>query len=498
MQVMQRSGYLILLCLAGCNAAPEPDLRDNLRVGVALEPPNLDPTAGAAAATDEIVYANLFEGLTRIDASGAVQPALARSWTVSPDGRRYIFSLRKSVRFHDGTMFDAQDVKYTLDRARAAGSTNAQPALFAPIAHTSVLAPDRVQVDLKAPLLDFPRNLAWGDAVIVAPESAATNAQKPIGTGPFRFVEWRSGESVRLARFESYWGKAAPLKNIEFKFIADSAAAFGAIMAGDVDGFANFLSPELAPQLARDPRFRLSVGTTQGETVMAMNQTRAPFNNPLVRQAVAVAIDRQAILKGGMFGYGQAISSFYPADGPAFVDLARHSSYNPTLAKVLLEKAGYRNGFKVKLALPPVTYARRSGEIIAAQLADVGITVELVPIEWAQWLAQILVGRDYDMTIVSHTEPDDTDFFARPDNYFGYKNAAFNQSIEVMRRARSEVEKNRALQQAQTLLAQDHAAVFLYQLPQLGVWRKNIVGTWDNAPIQANDFTAAEKLPLHD
>jgi peptide/nickel transport system substrate-binding protein len=492
---MQVRAFLILACLAACEAAPPPGDSQTLRVAVALEPPNLDPTAGAAAATDEIVYANVFEGLTRIDAHGKVLPALAKSWSVSPDGRSYVFELQRGVTFHDGTLFDAQDVKFTLDRARSTGSTNAQPALFAPIAHTTALSPTRIRIDLASPQLDFPRNLAWGDAVIVAPETAAGNAQKPIGTGPFRFDEWRSGESVRLTRYAGYWGQAAKLNQIEFKFIADSAAAFGAIMAGDVDGFPNFPSPELLPQVERDARFRVTTGTTQGETIMAMNAARAPFDNILVRRAIALAINRDDIIKGAMFSSARPISSFYPPDGPAHINLDSFSGHDPQLARRLLAQAGYAKGFKAKLSLPPVTYARRSGEIIAAQLAGVGITVELVPIEWAQWLAQVLVGRDYDLTIVSHTEPDDIDFFARSENYFGYKNPAFTQAIEDMRSARSNTDKNAALVNAQRLLAQDYAAIYLFQLPQLGVWRKNVVGPWVNAPIQANDFTSTKKQP---
>lgn len=104
--------------------------RTDLTLGIRLEPPHLDPTAGAAAAIDEITYANIFEGLTRIDAQGAVLPWLAKSWEISEDGKTYTFSLRDGVRFHDGTTFDAQDAKFSLDRARGADSTNAQKPLF--------------------------------------------------------------------------------------------------------------------------------------------------------------------------------------------------------------------------------------------------------------------------------------------------------------------------------------------------------------------------------
>ncbi|MGO4451067.1 ABC transporter substrate-binding protein, partial [Phyllobacterium sp. TAF24] len=107
--------------------------KTDLVLGIVLEPPHLDPTAGAATAIGEVVYANVFEGLTRIDSKGAVLPALAESWTVSEDGKVYTFKLHKDVKFHDGTAFDAQDVKFSLDRARDEKSTNPQKPLFASI-----------------------------------------------------------------------------------------------------------------------------------------------------------------------------------------------------------------------------------------------------------------------------------------------------------------------------------------------------------------------------
>src|SRR5690606_12489940 len=128
--------------------------------------------AGAAAAIDEVVYANVFEGLTRFDSSGAVQPALAESWDISEDGLTYTFHLHDGVTFHDGSAMDAEDVKFSLDRARAEDSTNAQKALFAGIASVEVTDPQTVVVTLDQPNGSFLFNMAWGDAVIVAPETA--------------------------------------------------------------------------------------------------------------------------------------------------------------------------------------------------------------------------------------------------------------------------------------------------------------------------------------
>ncbi|MBE9554304.1 MAG: ABC transporter substrate-binding protein, partial [Proteobacteria bacterium] len=149
--------------------------RDSLVLGMPLEPPHLDPTAGAAAAIDEVVYANLFEGLTRIDENGAVQKGLAESWTISDDGLTYTFKLRAGVKFHDGGDMDSADVKFSLDRARAEDSTNAQKALFEAIAAVETPGAQTVIVKLSRPEGLFLWNMGWGDAVVVAPESADTN-----------------------------------------------------------------------------------------------------------------------------------------------------------------------------------------------------------------------------------------------------------------------------------------------------------------------------------
>jgi peptide/nickel transport system substrate-binding protein len=463
--------------------------QDTITLGLVLEPPNLDPTAGAAAAIDEVVYANVFEGLTRFGPDGSVRPALATSWDVSEDGKTYTFHLHTGVLFHDGTAFDAEDVKFSLDRARAEDSANAQKALFAGIDSVDVMDPATVKVTLKDADGNFPFSMAWGDAVIVAPESVADAATKPVGTGPFKFTEWVQGDHVTLDRNDSYWGEKVALAKATFRFISDPTAAFAAMMAGDVDTFPNFPAPETLSQFAADPRFKVIVGSTEGETILAMNNKQPPLDNLKVREAIAHAINRQEIIDGAMFGYGTPIGTHFAPHNPDYEDLTALSAHDPEKAKALLAEAGVSD-LKLRLALPPPTYARRGGEIIAAQLAAVGIETEITNVEWAQWLEQVFKGKDFDLTVVSHTEPADINIYARPDYYFQYGKPEFVALMDKLTKTTDATGRSVLLKEAQEMIATDYVNAYLFQLAKTGVANAKIEGLWENSPTQANDLTA--------
>jgi len=463
--------------------------KTNLNMGMVLEPPHLDPTAGAAAAIDEVVYANVFEGLTRIDQTGAVKPALARSWAVSDDGLTYTFKLRGGVKFHDGTDMDSADVVFSLNRAMAEDSTNAQKALFAPISAVSAPDTSTVVLTLKQPTGNMLFNLGWGDAVIVAPESAATNKANPIGTGPFSFKSWTKGARVDLVAFEDYWGSKPALKSVTFKFISDPAAAFAAVMAGDVDAFANFPAAENMKQFEADPRLSVVIGSTEGETVLATNNKKPPFDDIRVRRAIAHALDRQAIVDGAMFGYGTVIGTHFAPHHPAYVDLTGLYPYDLDKARALLAQAGFPQGFKATIKLPPPTYARRGGEIIASQLRKIGIELEIIPVEWAQWLEQVFRNKDYDLTIVSHTEPQDINIYGRDDYYFQYDKPEFKAIMKKLAATSEEAGRYALLGEAQRMIAEDAVNGYLFQLAKHGVWNAKLNGLWENSPVQANDVT---------
>ena len=464
--------------------------KTDVTIGVQLEPPHLDPTSAAAGAIDSVVYSNVFEGLTRFGPDGSVNPGLAESWDISDDGKTYTFKLRAGVKFHDGTDLDATDVVFSLDRARAEDSTNAQKALFEGIESVEAVDATTVKVTLKNPQGNFLFNMAWGDAVIVAPESIDNIKTNPIGTGAFTFTDWKQGDSITITKNPDYWGTPAVLEEATFKFISEPTAAFGAMMAGDVDAFYSYPAPENLVQFEADPRFKVLSGNTEGETILAINNKMEPFNDVRVRKAVSMAIDRQAIIDGAMFGYGTPIGSHFAPHNPDYVDLTGNAPFDPAAAKALLAEAGYPDGFETTLKLPPPSYARRGGEIIAAQLREIGIETEISNLEWAQWLEQAFRGYDFGLTIVSHTEPMDIGIYARPEYYFQYDNPDFQSLISDLGVENDPVKRSDILQQAQTIISEDYVNGYLFQLALTSVIDAKLNGIWENAPTQAIDLTA--------
>ena len=349
---------------------------------------------------------------------------------------------------------------------------------------------ETVAVKLSQPNGALLFNLAWGDAIVLSPDSFDKGKTEPVGTGPFRFSKWVQGDRIEIVRNDDYWGEAAKLDKATFKFISEPTAAFASLMAGDVDAFPVFPAPENLPQFEADPRFNVVVGSTEGETILSTNHKQPPLDNILVRQAIAHAIDRQSIIDGAMFGYGTPIGTHFAPHHPAYVDLVGNSTHDPDKARELLKEAGFENGFSTTLKLPPPSYARRGGEIIAAQLRAVGIETEIRNLEWAQWLEQVFRGKDYGLTIVSHTEPMDIGIYAKPDYYFQYDNPELQQLISDLASVTDPGKRSEMLQQAQKVIAEDYVNGYLFQLAKTGVANAGIVGLWENAPTQANDLTS--------
>ncbi|HEU4518019.1 MAG TPA: ABC transporter substrate-binding protein, partial [Microvirga sp.] len=329
---------------------------------------------------------------------------------------------------------------------------------------------------------------------IVSPRTADGNRASPVGTGPFRFKSWTRGDRVELVRNEEYWNrdKTPRLATLTFRFINDPQAQVAALRAGDVDAFPNLGAPELFADLRKDPRFTAVAGNTEGEVVAGMNAGRKPFSDPRVRRALMHAVDRKALVEGAYSGFGQPIGSHFSPNHPAFVDLTGVVPYDPARAKALLAEAGYGSGLSISIKSPQMAYASRSAELLAAMLAEVGVELRIVPTEFpAKWIEEVFRGKDYDMTIVAHAEPLDIDIYARDGYYFNYQNPRLKTLLTQAAKTTDEKARFALYGDAQRLLAEEVPALFLFQLPKLGVWNAKLKGMWESTPIPSNDVTEA-------
>ncbi|PDT17022.1 ABC transporter substrate-binding protein [Rhizobium sp. J15] len=469
--------------------APAEAAKTTLNLGMSVEPTGLDPTIAAPVAIGQVTWQNVFEGLVRIDQAGKVQPQLAKSWEISPDGLTYTFKLQSGVRFHDGEAFDAASAKFSLDRARGPDSVNPQKRFFASIASIDTPDAETLVLHLSAPTGSLLYWLGWPASVMVGPKTAAEDKVTPIGTGPFKFAGWAKGDKVELERNADYWNKdaAAKLDRVTFRFIADPQAQAAALKAGDLDAFPEFAAPELMSSFDGDTRLVTRIGNTELKVVAGMNNAKKPFDDKRVRQALMMAIDRKTVIDGAWSGLGTPIGSHYTPNDPGYQDMTGVLPYNVEKAKAMLAEAGYPNGFTFTIKTPQMAYAPRSAEVMQAMLAEIGVTMNIEPTEFpAKWVQDIMKDRNFDMTIVAHAEPLDIDIYARDPYYFNYKNPDFNALMKKVQETTDPAAQNAIYGQAQKILAEDVPALYLFVMPKLGVWDRKLKGLWENEPIPSN------------
>ncbi|GKQ54251.1 ABC transporter substrate-binding protein [Bradyrhizobium sp. Ce-3] len=485
----------VIATAAALAAAPLPSLaqgkKDSVVMGMTLEPPGLDPTNAAAAAIAEVTLYNIYETLTKINEDGSVSPLLAESWQASADLKTYTFKLRKGVKFHNGEPFDSSAVKFSYERAAAPTSTNKDKSLYQ--AFTSVTAPDAetVVVALKYSEPNLPFLLGQASGSIVEPKSAPTDATQPVGTGPYTLGSWAKGSSITLMKWPEYRNAAAvKLAKVTIRFISDPAAQVASLLSGDVDAFPRVAAARSLAQFKADPRFNVLIGGSRTKTIVGINERKKPLDDVRVRRAILAAIDRRAMIDGAVDGFGTPIGSFYTPGSLGYVDTTGINPYDPELARKLLAEAGVKTPLELSLKLPPPSYARQGGEILAAQLAKVGIVAKIENVEWAQWLSQVFTGpHNYDLTIVAHVEPFDLVKLTEPDYYLGYKSEAFNALYQQIMATPDEAGRARLLGDAQRMLATDAVAGFLFQPQLITIASKKLKGVWKDVPQFENDFS---------
>ncbi|NLJ86448.1 MAG: ABC transporter substrate-binding protein [Firmicutes bacterium] len=482
--------FVMLTWLGLPVAAAGPKSGGHLVVAVPIDPDTFDPHKAVAAATREIDY-NIYQGLVSFDTEGRIVPCLAESWETSDDGTVYTFTLRPNVFFHNGRSLSTEDVLFSLERVRddATGYPMMWPKQIEEIV---TLDDSSIRVQLKAPYAPFLSELV--DAAIIPKEAVAQLATKPVGTGPFRLVEWVMGQHVKLARFDDYWEQGLPyVDTVTFRIIPDPATAILNLKAGAVHVIPR-LSPDVAWQVEQAPDLKLLKGPMNTVQLMAYNLDREPFSDKRVRQAINYAIDKDLLIEGAAWGYGTKIgSNMSPVVDLYYADLADYYPYDTAKARELLAAAGYGQGVSVTLSLPAEYDLHvKSGEMVAAMLGEVGIEVNIELVEWGTWLDRIYTKRDYDMTIVGFTGKLDphtalnryTSDYGR--NFSNFRHEEYDKLILEGLQATDIARRQAIYSRCQEILAEEAVAVYIMDPNDLVAMRSDVAG-WRYYPKYVDD-----------
>ena len=385
------ASLLVSLCACGGDTAGN----TSVTVGIAQELDSLDPHKAVAAGSSEVLF-NVFEGLMKPSPDGEVVPALASDYKVSDDGLTYTFTLREGVTFHNGEPVTAEDVLYSLERC--AGSENdGTPLISAFSAVSAMEAPDEshVTVTLSEPSLEFIYSMT---AAIIPEGSGDSMAQTPIGTGPFQFVSYTPLESLVVKKYDGYWGEAAHLDQVTFRIFQSGDTMVMSLKSGGID-MAVHVPNTQAGELTD---FTIEADTMKLVQALYLNNTVKPFDDVRVRQALCYAVNVQDIIDLVCDGHGVATgSSMYPAFTRYFMpELAEAYPTDVEQAKQLLSDAGYPDGFEMDITVPS-NYPQhvQTAEVIADQLKAVGVTANIVPVDWDTWVTDVYRGRQFQSTV---------------------------------------------------------------------------------------------------
>jgi ABC-type transport system substrate-binding protein len=404
---------------SGTTAAGQPKSGGVLVFGRSGDAVGLDP--GREDDGESFYIAdNVYETLVEFaPGSTSIIPGLAEKWDATADGLSYTFTLRKGVKFHDGTDFNADAVVYSLSRqfkkdhpAFNNGPWKYWGGMDMDNIIKDVVAVDKntVKITLKKPEAPFVSNLAMNFSAIVSPTAAAKFgkdfASNPVGTGPFKFVSWTKDDNIVLERFDGYWGKKAYLDRVIFKVIPDATARYLALKKGEVD-LIDFPAAADIPAMKADANLKIVSQAGMNIGYLSLNTSKKPFDNKLVRQAVNYAINKQEIIDAVYGSLGMPATNPIPPDMWSYNKDVKDYPYDPEKAKKLLADAGLASGFSTTLWAMPVSRpynpnARKVAEIMQAQLAKVGIKAEIVSYEWGTYLDKLDNG-EHDMALIGWT-----------------------------------------------------------------------------------------------
>lgn len=461
----------------------------DVTLGLQLEPPTLDLTSSPAAAIPQVLLYNVYETLVKLEADGSITGLLAETWDVSDDGLEWTFHLQEGVSFHNGEPFTADDVVFSINNVLTKDPAHPFATTLDPVAGVEKIDDLTVKVTLSRFSANFLFYMTQGQGVILEESAIGAIENSPVGTGPFMFDAWRPGDSIVIVENPDYWGEEALVESITYRYINEPTALNDALLSGDIDIIVGVSAPELLGVFEADDRFHVLTGQTNGEVTMSLNLYKEPLDDLLVRQAITHAIDKQAVVDLAYFGYGELIGTGASPLDPYYIDLNDVYPYDPDRAVELLEEAGYTDDRPLRMVLPPTSYAQRGGEIVAAQLAEVGITVEIENVEWGVWLEDVFTNGDYDISIVAHVEPRDLGQYGNPDYYWAYDNPDVAALLAEADATPDDEARYALLAQVQEQITADAANVWLFLLPSLSVTKDGITGYNPNQPGLGLDLT---------
>ncbi|MDO4909294.1 MAG: ABC transporter substrate-binding protein [Corynebacterium sp.] len=451
-------------------------------LGLSTAPSSLDFTRNSGAAIPEALMGNVYEGLVRIDASGAVQPWLAESWDVDSTQKIYTFRLRHGVSFSNGAPFNADSAKFSLDRVRTDAWTNGNKSLMSPIADAEVLDDYTLRVTLSQASQRWLWALGLFPGAMMSPSGIDTLQTNPIGTGPYTVSNFAAGLSISLTPNENYWGPKPSNNGVTLRYFSDATGATNALQSGDIDAVYAMQAPELLDTLKARGIYSIDVGSTNGELLLSMNNRRAPFSDKRVRQAVMYGVDRQAVIDTAWYGYGIDTGGTPVAPTDPWYEKSTEYPFDPAKAKELMQEAG-AVGTHITLAVPSRPYATAAAEILISQLRDIGFDVSIQSVEFpAVWLQQVFKSADYDMSLIVHAEPRDvTTIFGNPSYYIGYDNAAVRDEFAAADQADYPT-MVAEMRKAVDMIMDDAAADNLFNFPNIVVRAPGITGINPSSP----------------
>ncbi|RKN47788.1 ABC transporter substrate-binding protein [Micromonospora endolithica] len=451
-----------------------------LTAAIGGEPDQLDPHRTSAYYSFQVLE-NVYDTLVEPDANLEMKPALATGWTTSQDQLTWTFTLREGVTFSDGSALDAEDVVYSFNRIISEKLNAAYR--FATVKTVTAANPTTVVVTLSAPTPNLLANLGGFKGLAIVDKANVESGKvktAPVGSGPFTVAGYTSGDSIKLVRNDRYWGTKPKLDGVTFTFVKDPTVALQNLRGGEVQWTDN-LPPQQVPALREgdDPTVR-SVPSTD-YWYLALNQARKPYGDVNVRRAVAFALDREAITKAAKFGLATVNQTAIPKDSAYYYEYAPYQR-NTDQARQLLQQAG-ANGLTMDLMVTseyPETVT--AAQVIAAQLKEVGITVKIRTLDFAQWLDEQDKG-NFDAFMLGwlgNIDPDEF-YYAQHHsggafNFHGYRNATVDRLLDQARTETDQAARKQQYEQAAKQIVDDASYIYLYNPDVAQGWSKRVSG----------------------